>query len=352
MLGFEKTLDDIGFTLPETSVTTTKIPVESDVVIANLYSSILWLIYAVSVIVFLKWYHDDSNEHRKKWIHKWINDNKSLTAGMFTTAVTVLLVEVGARIATCSIWTHYILRNNSSQDNELNRGIFLAVWLPPSPFFIFGINLLIICHSIEYCVIWRKKGDDLYVHMILPISLNAFGTGYSLFPAIILILAYPTQMIATLTFALAYLFATTIFSAILYKSCEQFCASSGKNKEMRTTLCFTALLIPTWIILAYLLLLALLFLYALLIGRGSAINTGPLFVISLLPSVMLSGIAWVAKRVTLNEPHRRKNNYWPTTLSVSQTASAPTCTIIKNLETPSQGLPTSKANDIIQEAAV
>ena len=37
----------------------------------------------------------------------------------------------------------------------------------------------------------------------------------------------------------------------------------------------------------------------MLIGRGSVINTGPLFLISLLPSAILSGGAWLAKRVAL-----------------------------------------------------
>ena len=299
VLGFIKNTESIGFTLPETSVTTTKIPLESDVVIANLYPFTLWSLYAVSVIIFLKWYHNDRNEDRKERIHKWIKDNKNLTVGMFTTAVTILLPEVCARIATCSIWTHYILRNNPSPDNELNT--FLAVWLPPTPFFIFGTILLIICHSIECCITcWN---GDLYIHAILPIYLFAFGLVYTLFPTIILVSAYPTQMIATLTFSLAYLFVTTIFSAIIYKWYEQRYESRNKNKFLtcRATFCFIVLMFFIWIISLYLQLIAIVFLYLLFIGRSSAINTGPLFIISLLPSLLLSGVAWLAKRVALNE---------------------------------------------------
>ena len=300
VLGFTKSTESIGFTLHETSVTTTKIPLESDVVIANLYSSILWLLYAVSVIVFLKWYHDDSNEHRKKWIHKWIKDNKSLTAGMFTTAVTVGIIESGARIAYCSIWTHYTLRNNPP-DSELNQGVFLAVWLPQGFLFICGTILLIVCHSIE-CYITSWNGD-LYIHAILPLYLIAYSLVYTLFPAIILILAYPTQIIATLTFVLAYLFATTIFSAILYKWYEQHHESRNKNKFLtrKATFCLIVLMFFIWVFLLCLQFIAIVLLYLLLIGRGSAINTGPLFAISLLPSLLLSGVAWLAKRVALNE---------------------------------------------------
>ena len=50
------------------------------------------------------------------------------------------------------------------------------------------------------------------------------------------------------------------------------------------------------------------FLYLLLIGRGSAINTGPLFAISLFPSLLISSVAWVAKRVALHETENNSNN--------------------------------------------
>ena len=53
VLGFETTTDFIGFTLPSTSVTTSRIPIDSDVIMINLYSSILWLLYAVSTVMFL-----------------------------------------------------------------------------------------------------------------------------------------------------------------------------------------------------------------------------------------------------------------------------------------------------------
>ena len=225
---------------------------------------------------------------------------------MLTTSITVILVEFCARIATSSRWTHHIWERYPSKEVvDVHQGIYLTAWLPPTPYFIFGMIFLIVCHcSVEYCIIKRSKdrSKDRYIHIILPVSFNVFGSIYSLFPAIIQVLAYPTQMIALLTFALAYVFATTIFSAIIYKISEQ-CFESTK----KVFLCFAALIIPTWIISSYLLIIANLFLYIILIGRGSAITTGPLFVISLLPSLLLSVIAWIAKRVSLNEMDKNKD---------------------------------------------
>jgi hypothetical protein len=45
------------------------------------------------------------------------------------------------------------------------------------------------------------------------------------------------------------------------------------------------LFIPLWIIIVYLHFLVVFGAYSLLIGRGSVLNTGPLFLISLFPSV-------------------------------------------------------------------
>ena len=80
--------------------------------------------------------------------------------------------------------------------------------------------------------------------------------------------------------------------------------------------------IPTWIISAYLLAIGILFSYALLIGRASSINNAPLFVISLLPSVLLSGIGWLAKRATLSD-NKKKDKSTQTKSESIQTKSEP-----------------------------
>ena len=138
-------------------------------------------------------------------------------------------------------------------------------------------------------------------------------------------------MITTLKFVLSYLFATTVFSASLFKICRNYkdsrgcCINSRKNIKLsyfsnsvaKSNVCLKILsrvksecwtlfvydgsLILFCILVLYMHCIAILFLYSLLIGKGSTISTGPLAVISLFPSILVSGVAWIVKRFTLDE---------------------------------------------------
>ena len=288
MLGFVTDTEMIGLMLPtcKTLVMATKIPLESGIAMVNVYSTTLWLLYIGSVVVFLIWHH--TTDKKEVWIYKWIDNNESLTVGIFTTAVTVGVIEGSARLANCIVWTYHTLQNNSSNNDELKEGdIFPIVWMPQ---ILCGTIVLIGCHCIECCIASCKCTHevDLYIHIVLPVCLIGFGLVYSLFPAIILILAYPIQAIVTLTFILAYLFATTsnvVNNAVsnvlsnltsqlrsqkhVKKTYKQHYKSSNedikKPQLCRTTLlCFIELIIPFSIVALYLNLIATVFLYSLL----------------------------------------------------------------------------------------
>ena len=303
----------------------------------------MWTVHAVSLITTSAWYRVKEEDDIRKQIKKWITENQGMTAGLLITAVTSFIIEGIARIVSAILWTYNI------------KSSTLAVWLPQG---IITANtlLLILCHIIcGYCKC-KKCGDNnctpLWpLHIILPLHFVLFGLLYFLFPAIILVLAYPTQMIATLTFVLSYLFATTIFSAILFNICRDYIEppiydriqrfnarrrsaekdkpakqphaakpskpgpaeslqadeSPQANKLETANVCskicaYGGPLILFWILMLYIHYIAILFLYSLLIGRGSAISTGPLAVISIFPSIIVSGIALIVKRFTLNGP--------------------------------------------------
>ena len=53
-----------------------------------------------------------------------------------------------------------------------------------------------------------------------------------------------------------------------------------------------------WLVVVYLHFLLVLTSYLLLIGKNSVINSIPSFIISLVPSILISGGAWFAKKVT------------------------------------------------------
>ena len=333
MLDVAKNVEFIGFTLPATSVTSNIIPIGSDVIFVNLYSSILCILYAISICLLTVWYFMPSSP-AKKLIDKVINDRPDLSLGIRITSSTALYIESITRLANSIVWTLNI--QNSS-------GIVFGIWMPQ-------INLLLVAiihfSFVNFYVCYQKKKEEMQkrkqssaevgesrtdtgeqakrrccncnamsteLQIFCNMCATAFALFYMLFPTIILMFAFPTQIIIIFTFVTAYLFATTIIFASIIKlfksgnkqdndhSSQQNIQKSSLQIKLLKRTFIGLLFIISWLIILYLHVLAVLALYTLLIGRGSVINTGPLFLISLLPSALLSGGAWVVKRVALND---------------------------------------------------
>ena len=149
----------------------------------------------------------------------------------------------------------------------------------------------------ESCFDYTLRFSTSKVNVILVLHLTMFGVIYCFFPAIILTFVYPTRMIAIFTFVLAYFFATTIAFAIMIKSYGLFLPRTNQIRTKKLT--FFALLLMFIVLLMFIYTTFLVFLYMLIVGRGSIVNTGPLFVISLFPSIILSLGAWIAERIVL-----------------------------------------------------
>ena len=340
----------IGFTLPTTSVSSKVIPIGSDVIFVNLYSFTLCLLYAISICLLTVWYYLPSSA-AKETIDALINQNAELSMGIRITSSTALALEFITRLATCIVWTLNI-------ENPL--GILLAVWMPQIHLFIMAAVQIVfvttyICYHSEG---GYQVGSALRTFSNL--CATTFTLFYLLFPTIILMFAYPTQIIVIFTFVTAYLFATTIFSASIvklynkfnppkeddhgqqtkkdfnehentdkeepqkktcctcdFKSCRSKISEAWhdfkndwknivkeKLKKFLKKLLVLIFFITLWLIIIYLHFLVVFASYSMLIGRGSVINTGPLFLISLLPSAVLSGGAWIAKRVALKGPEQ------------------------------------------------
>ena len=334
MLDVAKNVELIGFTLPATSVTSNIIPIGNDVIFVNLYSSTLCISYTVSICLLIVWYFTPSSP-AKKLIDKVINDRPDISLGIRITASTALVIEFITRIANCIVWTLYI-QNSSS-------GMVLGVWMPQIHLLLATAVQISFLSFNENYQKWKQKQSstkeiemgennigtgeqskrrccDCNTKSELRIFTNVYATAfalfYMLFPTIILTFAFPTQVIVIFTFVTAYLFATTICFASTIKllksgNKQNNNQSSQQLQNSQKSTLQTKLLMPvligllfiiSWLIIIYLHILAALILYTLLIGRGSVINTGPLFVISLLPSALLSGGAWIVKRVALNDP--------------------------------------------------
>ena len=194
----------MGYTLPSTHVTTSEIPI-SDTLVGNLYSFIILVWYISSLIVFLVWYNCIGAKDQIGRIHTWMENNESLISGMMTTASIGSICDGLARIINGCIWTINI--------HVPVLGVFLAVWLPQT--FLLLVGIIVILISFAHCCERNKR----FTHGYLIFSLHGFAIAilHILIPAIILVLAYPTQMLAIVTFVLTYLFATTILAAIIIK---------------------------------------------------------------------------------------------------------------------------------------
>ena len=312
----------VGFTLPSTSVSTNISPSGSDVIILILYSVTCCFIYSISVCLLPCWCicpTPDRRQHKNQ-VKDAMKSNKELIGGMLITAILTIAFEFCTSIAYCIISTVH-------QDNV--QGAILATWLPHLLKFAFTAFMNICAHCITSCKIYCldiKYRDKIYynhrrhsgdgptnycksclnntltiftskVHVILPIHLVVFGILYYFLPAIILIFVFPTQMIAIFTFVPAYLFATTVIFAIMIKFYGWLLPDTKKIIKI-------CIFIPIFVMICFVLLfiygLVLVLLYALMIGRGSVVNTGPLFIISLFPSIAISIGAWIAKRLLLN----------------------------------------------------
>jgi hypothetical protein len=274
-----------------------------------------------------------------------INDKPDLSLGIRITSTTALIVEFITRLATCITWTLSI---------QNSAGIVLGIWMPQIHLILMGAVQIVfisvyVSHqkkrevrkmSEQKSIKENKIGENIdkgeqtkrgcctcdcdtksELRTFSNMSATSFGFFHMLFPTIILTFAYPTQIIVIFTFVIAYMFATSIFSASIIKlygvlkhkssnnENNDIDQESQQNSQRRTTLTkllkvvFVGLIFVTlWLIVIYLHFLVVFASYSLLIGRGSVINTGPLFLISLLPSALLSGGAWIAKRIALNDP--------------------------------------------------
>ena len=340
MISVAEHFDFIGFTLPATAVSSKIIPTyRSDVIFVNLYSLTLSIIYTFSICFVTVWYYIPSSAAKDK-IDEFIKQNDELATGIRITSSTALMVEFITRLATCIVWTLNI---------ENSLGILLAVWMPQIHLFAVAVIQIMFIGIFTFCV---KGNYDMKspLRTFSNLCATAFVLFYLSFPTLILMFAYPTQIIVIFTFVTAYLFATSVFSASTVKlynyktefklkdiefkqKCKCKCSCRRRDKESKCSCCdiirniitkccsiikqvctldnlkkiplILNILLPLlrfmipWLIIVYLHFLVVFASYSMLIGRGSVINTGPLFLISLLPSAILSGGAWLAKRVAL-----------------------------------------------------
>ena len=307
--------ESIGYSIPETHVSSEYIPIGSDVIFVNLYTSILCILHSVNVCIIIAWYYHKRDDTLQKWMDSLISDGRynDLLSGIRITSNTTLVVEVIVRAVKIVLWT---------QNSRYAAGTFLGVWLPNLQLLFTSILLNIILNVSIFSLGRGRSNSGLRTFFTL------FGTAFILlylfFPTMILTFVYPTRMIVIFAFVIAYLFATSIFSASvvkLYKynkatggayNCPDCCilcqcVRGKKCDSVLHTLKYFLLFILLWVVILYLHFLMLFILYLLLVGRASVISTGPSVIISLFTPALVSSIgALVLKKTNLiSEPEEK-----------------------------------------------
>ena len=138
------------------------------------------------------------------------------------------------------------------------------------------------------------KIDAVFKCFMWIIAYFAYVLLYSFFPAFVLAFAYPTRVITIFAFIVTFLILSIVYlttyikKGITLKSLKDF-------KFIKIIICIILM-----ILLLYFFIFVFALLYSLVIGRASVVNSAPLALLSLLPSILISIAAWVMKSTLLN----------------------------------------------------
>ena len=141
-------------------------------------------------------------------------------------------------------------------------------------------------------------------------SYFAYLLLYSFFPAFILAFAYPIRVISIFVFMATFMVLFTVCVITYLKRdvklfpCAEWVKEKSDKKFKREGLhVATKFVIGCFIALNFLYFFLFVFglLYSLIIGRASVVSSAPLALLSLLPSILVSAMAWIIKKTVLDD---------------------------------------------------
>ena len=316
---FEPDIKDIGFTLSISSVTAEGISEKiADIILSVFYPLLMSVLYIILLQSAVTYYYPK----HKAQINLLLKNNAELVSGVALTAVVINAIEIPIRIVNTFFWTSTTYAADS-------LGTFLTVWLPQ--IFIFGIVVFAnIYYHIKFIVqrphtqkidvngvgygvrcydsILNLFLPNIALHVILVTFLFLFFFLYGIFPGFLLLFAYPVQVVSMLSLVVAFLFAMIVFSAIIVKIYKRSVSKPRIVQRKRTVKFILLRFIPFFVGMTFLQVMAFLLLYSLIIGRGPVVSSQPLFILTLLPSALLSGVSWAAKKTLVDDKKRPLDN--------------------------------------------
>lgn len=167
------------------------------------------------------------------------------------------------------------------------------IWLCVSTIY----SSMFFCLCLSACSGGRKLSTPIIVlhHFILYLILIYI---YGL-PTFLLLLVYPTKVIAIVSYLITYVFSGTMICSILVLLWKQIVHqySTRPTNQPSTSYFPTIFILFTFCFLVLLVSLGMVFplVYALVFGQLSAVAAGPYTVLSLIPSAAISLSSWMLK---------------------------------------------------------
>ena len=216
-----------------------------------------------------------------------------------------IVVEILAELVMAIVWTvnvkHHVIGFTVFAATIVYYcpGIFSVYKVVEKCYLRYKIEQIIksknLNNSDERTHIEAVKNDTFFKYFVWIIAYFDYIILYSFFPAFVLAFAYPTRVITTFAFMATFLVSSIVYLTTYLKK-DLTLKIFGQDLTGFTKDIFSIILI---ISLPYFFLLIFALLYSLVIGRASVVSSAPLALLSLLPSILISIVAWAMKSTVL-----------------------------------------------------
>ena len=306
----------VGFSLPKSSVSGQEFRDESYTPFYLVYviSSIVLYVLCVTTALFVV-------SKSRGDMKSFTKDNTDVLMGLTIVMSVFIVLEVITEIIMAIVWT------NAVKDPLITLYVALSTVLYCFPGIVSVCNMARKMHSQRK---QRKKEDDterqnenesdatnqakksitslpLYSFIWLA-SYFAYLLLYAFFPAFILAFAYPVRVISIFVFMATFMVLSTV-SVITYLRrqvkfpwADKLVKKTDNRCTERALHLITKVIVGGFITANFLYFFLFVFglLYSLIIGKASVVSSAPLALLSLLPSILVSAMAWIIKKTVFD----------------------------------------------------
>ena len=288
--------DLVGFSLPEVQVTPTGVRYGSHVPFYILYvvSTIALYLISTTAIFFVV------SKTNHKGVKSFTRKNPEILIGVTVVVTIFIVLEVVTHLIMSIIWVVHV------DDPLITFTVISATLLFYSPglFSLFKVSRKFYLYRIgHYNKLPCRYGDNPKVNtffkcVVWIIAYFAYIIQYAFFPAFILTFAYPIRIITIFVFCLTFMFFSIVYLTTYLKKGVPLKVLCDRHSSTNVFLVgFIWFIIAVTLIYFFLFIFALL--YSLVIGRASVASSAPLALLSLLPSILISILAWILKSTLL-----------------------------------------------------